>query len=90
MLIYVKTFFSTDVIKYQNQNDYEIPGANEATFSGSFSKIALMRWLQVTLPLTAITLLFAYLMIRYQKRLREREGDLPFHENYDSKIKLEG
>ncbi|KAJ3578537.1 hypothetical protein NPX13_g2028 [Xylaria arbuscula] len=59
-----KTFFSTDVIKYQNgQSD-----------SGSFSYIAMVRWLQVALPLTTITLLLAWLWnLRAKQQLRYGE-----------------
>ncbi|KAI1123859.1 hypothetical protein F5Y10DRAFT_43510 [Nemania abortiva] len=54
---FVSTFFSTDVIKYQNQ---------QSDF-GSFSYIAMVRWLQVALPLTALTLLLAWLWNRWAK-----------------------
>lgn len=47
---FVSTFFSTDVVKYQDEQRPE----------GSFSKVAMMRWLQVTLPLMFLTLVFAY------------------------------
>ncbi|TLD20995.1 hypothetical protein E2P81_ATG08659 [Venturia nashicola] len=47
------TFFSTDIVKYQNQ-DGGPPG------NGNFSRTALNRWLQVTFPLTAATIIFAY------------------------------
>ncbi|TDZ20068.1 putative serine/threonine-protein kinase MPS1-like protein [Colletotrichum orbiculare MAFF 240422] len=47
---FVSTFFSTDIIKYQ---DSESP-------NGNFSMVAMERWLQVTLPLTTITLGLAY------------------------------
>ncbi|KAF2477653.1 uncharacterized protein BDR25DRAFT_249788 [Lindgomyces ingoldianus] len=52
---FVSTFFSTDVVKYQNQSD-----ASGGSNDGSFSSLALKRWLQVTLPLTAITLAVAW------------------------------
>lgn len=45
-----QTFFSTDVVKYQDQNDNS--GNNQ---NGSYSPLALQRWLQVTLPLTALS-----------------------------------
>ncbi|TID14704.1 hypothetical protein E6O75_ATG08850 [Venturia nashicola] len=48
-----QTFFSTDIVKYQNQ-DGGPPG------NGNFSRTALNRWLQVTFPLTAATIIFAY------------------------------
>ncbi|KAG8156584.1 hypothetical protein KVR01_013535 [Diaporthe batatas] len=47
---FVSTFFSTDIIKYQGDDG---PG------SGTFSATAMIRWLQVTLPLTLVTLLAA-------------------------------
>jgi hypothetical protein len=49
----LKTFFSTDIIKYQNAEDS----------NGSFSGIALERWAEVTIPLTALT--FAIGMIAF-------------------------
>jgi len=49
-----KTFFSTDIIKYQDPNGGS-PG------NGVYSSLAMKRWLEVTLPLTAVTLLGAYL-----------------------------
>lgn len=62
---FVSTFFSTDVIKYQNgQND-----------SGSFSYTAMVRWLQVALPLTALTLFLAWLWNRWAKRQLIRGRD---------------
>lgn len=47
---FVSTFFSTDIIKYQDSD----------SLKGTFSPIAMERWLQVTLPLTSLTLLVAY------------------------------
>lgn len=41
----MKTFFSTDIVKYQNNAD----------LSASFSTTAMVRWLQVTIPLTVLT-----------------------------------
>ncbi|KAF1851034.1 uncharacterized protein K460DRAFT_328553 [Cucurbitaria berberidis CBS 394.84] len=51
---FVSTFFSTDVVKYQDQDE------TNADPNGSFSALALKRWLQVTLPLTALTLFGAW------------------------------
>ncbi|KAI1209586.1 uncharacterized protein F4807DRAFT_97684 [Annulohypoxylon truncatum] len=42
---FVSTFFSTDIIKYQDPDSPE----------GSFSAIAMSRWLEVTIPLTVVT-----------------------------------
>ena len=46
---FVSTFFSTDIIRYEDDPN------------GTFSKTAMNRWLQVTLPLTFITLSIAWL-----------------------------
>jgi hypothetical protein len=59
----LQTFFSTDVVKYQGQ------GAN-----GSFSGEAMFRWLQVTLPLSAITLGVGYAWYRYQTAQSKKKG----------------
>ncbi|KAK4166335.1 hypothetical protein QBC43DRAFT_206382 [Cladorrhinum sp. PSN259] len=47
---FVSTFFSTDIIKYQEDNYPD----------GKYSKMAMERWLQVTVPLTVLTLLAAW------------------------------
>ncbi|KAF1942092.1 hypothetical protein EJ02DRAFT_184411 [Clathrospora elynae] len=52
---FVSTFFSTDVVKYQDQNQ-----SNGSNYQASFSALALKRWLQVTIPLTALTLFGAW------------------------------
>lgn len=63
---FVSTFFSTDVIKYQNQEDGTDP-------NGTFSDTAMMRWLQVALPLTFFTLLFAWCAKNWAEKQRLRE-----------------
>jgi hypothetical protein len=60
---FVSTFFSTDVVKFQGQ---EHGGA-------SFSSLAMVRWVQVTLPLTALTIAFAYLGKGLAERRWQRE-----------------
>ncbi|KAF0331892.1 hypothetical protein GQ607_001012 [Colletotrichum asianum] len=55
---FVSTFFSTDIIKYQGQDSPQ----------GNFSPVAMERWLQVTLPLTSITLLIAYYGNKWAER----------------------
>lgn len=55
----LQTFFSTDVVKYQDQ-DQNARGYETA----SFSSLALKRWLQVTIPLTFLTLFGAWLTYR--------------------------
>ncbi|CAN9426644.1 unnamed protein product [Alternaria alternata] len=55
---FVSTFFSTDVVKYQDQDQNQ--GPSSVSQNQSFSSLALKRWLQVTIPLTALTLLGAW------------------------------
>jgi hypothetical protein len=50
---FTSTFFSTDVVKFRKQG-VEVDGGE------FFSELALKRWLQVTLPLTILTLLLAW------------------------------
>ncbi|KAI4708510.1 hypothetical protein J4E89_006566 [Alternaria sp. Ai002NY15] len=57
---FVSTFFSTDIIKFQDQNQDSANYEN-----GSFSNLALERWLQVTIPLTALTLFGAWSTYRF-------------------------
>ena len=66
LTLYGQTFFSTDVIKYQNQGDGDGPPDN-----GSFSSTAMKRWLQVTIPLTAITLLIAWMTYKISESARQ-------------------
>jgi hypothetical protein len=70
-LIQHKTFFSTEVVQYQNNNNNSAPGGNQRN-SSSFSLLALERWLEVTLPLTLITLVLAYYFFkRSVKKVRD-------------------
>jgi len=57
-----QTFYSTDVVKYQNQSDGKGGSSNNVT---SFSALAMFRWLEVTLPLTFVTLGLSWVF--YQK-----------------------
>ncbi|PGH18772.1 hypothetical protein AJ79_00185 [Helicocarpus griseus UAMH5409] len=71
---FVSTVFGTDVVKYQNDN------AVQNGSSGSFSSIALTRWLQVTIPLTVVTLVLAWATFKVahmQRRLREMRENPP-------------
>jgi hypothetical protein len=54
-----QTFFSTDVIKYQDQNQDSANYEN-----GAFSSLALKQWLQVTISLTTVTVLGVWLTYR--------------------------
>lgn len=40
---------------------------------GSFSKLALERWLQVTIPLTAVTLLAGWIAFKQAGKLADKE-----------------
>ncbi|KAH0386106.1 hypothetical protein KCU92_g2994, partial [Aureobasidium melanogenum] len=53
---FVSTFFSTDVVHYQASGDF----GSET----SYSHLAMMRWLQVTLPLTFVTILGAWMAFK--------------------------
>lgn len=75
---FVSTFFSTDVIKYQNQNGGDSTDVLSDTYS-SFSKLALVRWLQVTVPLTFLTLVLGYWAFKMADSKRKRTGILPSH-----------
>jgi len=65
---FVSTFFSTDIVKYQNQVGNRDGPQNSQIVDGNFSKLALMRWLQVTLPLTAITVAIVYYYFRKARK----------------------
>ena len=74
---FVSTFFSTDVVKYQNQGG----GGNSTSTDGqkgdgtSYSSVAMMRWLEVTIPLTFITVVVAYCWYRRTlKRMADVAG----------------
>jgi hypothetical protein len=60
---FVSTFFSTDVIKYQDQNDF-----GHSYYTSSYSRIALERWLQITVPLTTVTLVGAFWFFSKEKK----------------------
>ncbi len=51
---FVSTFFSTDVVKYQNTNS-----GPDGVEGESFSLLALQRWFEVTVVLTVATFGFA-------------------------------
>ncbi|KAI2619906.1 hypothetical protein GGR54DRAFT_107719 [Hypoxylon sp. NC1633] len=62
---FVSTFFSTDIVKYQGSDN---PG-------GTFSAVAMERWLQVTIPLTVVTCGVAGLGRRWMLTKRENGDD---------------
>ena len=73
---FVSTFFSTDVVKYQDQNG----NSTVASTTGSYSRLALDRWLEVTLPLTLLTFLGAGLWFWAVDRRNKRHITLPYTE----------
>jgi hypothetical protein len=66
-----QTFFSTDIVKYQNSPD------GKAVYSG----LALERWLEITVPLTVITVVTG--LIAFVIADRRRRDRLP--SSYDEK-----
>ncbi|KIW02925.1 uncharacterized protein PV09_05971 [Verruconis gallopava] len=75
---FVSGFFSTDVVKYQqgggaqSSSSAQSAPQNSSTpskaYMGSFSDLALKRWLEVTLPLTAVTVAIALGIFVYSRR----------------------
>ncbi|KAF7551356.1 hypothetical protein G7Z17_g5039 [Cylindrodendrum hubeiense] len=59
---FVSTLFSTDIIKYQGSPH------------GNYSPVAMQRWLQVTLPLTFLTLCAAYMGKRWAEQKSHPTG----------------
>lgn len=64
---FTSTFFSTDIIKYQGQDSP----------AGNYSATAMNRWLQVTVPLTFLTLVAAYALKRWAERKALIEAPKP-------------
>ncbi|KAI1081681.1 hypothetical protein F5B20DRAFT_52553 [Whalleya microplaca] len=60
---FVSTFFSTDIIKYQESDS---PG-------GKFSETAMVRWVQITIPLTVVTCVVAWLARRWMLSKRKED-----------------
>lgn len=78
-----KTLFSTDIVKYQDQGSGGTVDSLGKAYV-SFSSLALVRWIQVTLPLTALTLALGYWAFKMADKKRKRFGILPIH-SMDSK-----
>jgi hypothetical protein len=83
----LQTFFSTDIIKYQNQQDSSSNSTttpSTAPYMGSFSPIALNRWLQVSLPLSALTLGLGFLFyVQAKKHAEKKLADLGLLPQYE-------
>ncbi|KFY78085.1 hypothetical protein V498_09195 [Pseudogymnoascus sp. VKM F-4517 (FW-2822)] len=73
---FVSTLFSTDIVKYQDQSNGGTTDP-EGNAYVSFSSLALSRWFQVTLPLTAITLSLGYWAFKMAEKKRVRFEMLP-------------
>ncbi|KFY94147.1 hypothetical protein V500_03400 [Pseudogymnoascus sp. VKM F-4518 (FW-2643)] len=73
---FVSTLFSTDIVKYQDQGNGGTTDSQGNAYV-SFSGLALSRWFQVTLPLTAITLSLGYWAFKMAEKKRERFEILP-------------
>lgn len=56
---FVSTLFSTDIIKYRDGDGHAI--------AGSYSEAAMFKWLQVSIPLTALTLVFSLMTYKVLK-----------------------
>ena len=54
-------------MKYQNQSSANASVSSADDVVASYSKLAMNRWLQVSLPLTAVTLVAAYLFYLFAK-----------------------
>lgn len=68
------TFFSTDVVKYQTGDAVSGSAISPDVPTPSFSVLAMHRWLQVSLPLTAITLLAAFLAYLWAKNRQDKHN----------------
>jgi hypothetical protein len=68
------TFFSTDVVKYQLGDTMGGSNLSLNSSGSSFSELAMNRWLQVSLPLTAITIVAALLAYQWAKRQRIKDN----------------
>ncbi|KAJ9151304.1 Fungal specific transcription factor domain-containing protein [Pleurostoma richardsiae] len=79
------TFFSTDVVKYQNGDGDSGAGAE------SRSMLALWRWLEVSLPLMALTFAAAgawFFYERHQRGKRKRDLKRRFPDVFDNMKEL--
>lgn len=56
-------------MKYQNTDG-----------NGSFSSLAMKRWLEVTISLTFMTLVIGYVVYRWSKKKSEKHLSLPMFE----------
>jgi hypothetical protein len=73
-----QTFFSTDVIKYQiqgNGGDGSPTSLSSNSSQSSYSPLAMYRWLQISLPLTAVTLVVAFAAYTWQKNRQKLKND---------------
>uniref|UniRef100_A0A8H7N3N9 CorA-like transporter domain-containing protein n=1 Tax=Bionectria ochroleuca TaxID=29856 RepID=A0A8H7N3N9_BIOOC len=78
---FVSTLFSTDIIKYQVQDEIQA--------EGTYSAVAMYRWLQVTLPLMFITMSAAYGGKLWAERRANRLSDKPKINQTEEKGRLQ-
>ncbi|CAH0046484.1 unnamed protein product [Clonostachys solani] len=78
---FVSTLFSTDIIKYQVQDEIQA--------GGTYSEVAMYRWLQVTLPLMFITMSAAYGGKVWAERRANRSSDKPTTKQTEEKGRLQ-
>jgi hypothetical protein len=71
------------VVKFQNQNSNGFSSLTNQTSSQSYSGLALERWIEVTFPLTFITVIAAvFFYKKYVKHTEFKAGlidSLPFY-----------
>ncbi|KAH8598326.1 hypothetical protein B0O99DRAFT_539553 [Bisporella sp. PMI_857] len=88
----LQTLFSTDIIKYQDPQSSVNSNSTQGSklFMGSFSKIALERWLQVSLPLTALTLIIGYIAFVFAtKKAKVKLENLGLLPRYEDEAKAD-
>lgn len=63
----VQSVFSTDIVKFQT--------GTIGIYHTSFSWLALQRWVEVTLPLTLLTLVLGFFGYQFEKARQARDLD---------------
>jgi type VI protein secretion system component VasK len=63
--VLLQTFFSTEVVTFQT-------GSSGNRDQGDFSAVALNRWLQLTLPLTFLTICGSWVAYKVAEKAQER------------------
>jgi hypothetical protein len=63
----VQSVFSTDIVKFQT--------GTIGIYHTSFSWLALQRWIEVTLPLTLLTLILGFFGYQFEKARQAKDLD---------------